>query len=496
MNNFLLPIHRDWRKPWNWSSRTWGIAIVVTALLSPVAVRWFLLWRVPNVTLPFSIEEVIPDEVPTDEDATPRYRKAIELLAKTGLVLEEDPSGFANDLEADTAIRNAVFKNLPWDPRLDVWLLGRRKSLDEFRVASEMKRASGPNLSVIDINEIADTFQQIRRLVVMTSAEALRLERANDFDAAWEWHCSNLRCARHCMMPRYSICALIGVSIRSVAYVGIVRWSEHPNLTVEQLQIAREEIRIDRDHPIEVLDLLKSNYLSIRNSMDRKDLSDYVNSWLDSTWPKSSAVRLGKRMILWMNGEPEILLRTARQELVNVADQLELPITQRRACRRLKFEMVFELDSQLSRFPGQVAADRLHELINGNQILSKSLDNCLLCSGSLDITNRRDLSRKILLEIVLACQQYRHNYGALPETLENLIPEYLDSLPIDPMDLTGGPIKLRREEDGSLIVWSNGNNESDDGGQIDTDREESDIGYRLRVAGSTGDAAQTSHDRK
>jgi hypothetical protein len=50
----------------------------------------------------------------------------------------------------------------------------------------------------------------------------------------------------------------------------------------------------------------------------------------------------------------------------------------------------------------------------------------------------------------LAAERYRRAEGDWPELLEQLVPEQLTSVPLDPRD--GKPVQLRRLEDGLLIV--------------------------------------------
>lgn len=63
--------------------------------------------------------------------------------------------------------------------------------------------------------------------------------------------------------------------------------------------------------------------------------------------------------------------------------------------------------------------------------------------------------------VSLAVGDYAPAHGALPETLDALVPEYLRSVPLDPFD--DQPLRYRREGEG-FIVYSVGDNLVDDGG--------------------------------
>ncbi|OHB73365.1 MAG: hypothetical protein A2Z25_20935 [Planctomycetes bacterium RBG_16_55_9] len=61
----------------------------------------------------------------------------------------------------------------------------------------------------------------------------------------------------------------------------------------------------------------------------------------------------------------------------------------------------------------------------------------------------------------LALQRYRLAIGALPDTLKELVPAYLDAVPIDPFD--GNELRYKKRGAG-FVVYSLGEDGSDDGG--------------------------------
>jgi hypothetical protein len=61
----------------------------------------------------------------------------------------------------------------------------------------------------------------------------------------------------------------------------------------------------------------------------------------------------------------------------------------------------------------------------------------------------------------LALRLYRKENGRYPENLQQLVPKYLPSVPIDPYD--GKPLRYRKLQMG-FKVWSVGGNRKDDGG--------------------------------
>ncbi|UCG34379.1 MAG: hypothetical protein JSU68_07015 [Phycisphaerales bacterium] len=80
----------------------------------------------------------------------------------------------------------------------------------------------------------------------------------------------------------------------------------------------------------------------------------------------------------------------------------------------------------------------------------------------------------------LAAERFRLATGRWPESLEELVPEYLDAVPLDPFDEK--PLRYRVEAD-RVVIYSIGEDEVDDGGQLvhPERRKETppDAGFRL-----------------
>ena len=68
----------------------------------------------------------------------------------------------------------------------------------------------------------------------------------------------------------------------------------------------------------------------------------------------------------------------------------------------------------------------------------------------------------ITADIGIACRIYKKENGNYPESLDKLVPRYLDTVPLDPF--TGKALFYRVEESG-FRVYSLGSNRKDDGGR-------------------------------
>jgi hypothetical protein len=66
-------------------------------------------------------------------------------------------------------------------------------------------------------------------------------------------------------------------------------------------------------------------------------------------------------------------------------------------------------------------------------------------------------------EIACALERYRLAHGEYPETLEALVPQFIERLPHD--IINGQPLKYRRVEGMGFLLYSVGWNGTDDGGR-------------------------------
>jgi hypothetical protein len=94
-------------------------------------------------------------------------------------------------------------------------------------------------------------------------------------------------------------------------------------------------------------------------------------------------------------------------------------------------------------------------------------------------TSQRKTALVRSLMVLVAVERYRLKRGKWPDTLEDLKPDFLKAIPLDPFD--GKPIRYLKRGDG-VTVYSVGHDGVDNGGTIDrskTTESGIDLGYRL-----------------
>ncbi|MCP4379149.1 MAG: hypothetical protein GY794_23630 [bacterium] len=87
-------------------------------------------------------------------------------------------------------------------------------------------------------------------------------------------------------------------------------------------------------------------------------------------------------------------------------------------------------------------------------------------------------ARHRLARLAVASTLYRVKTGDLPETLNKLTPDFIEMIPIDPFD--GKPLRMARDKNGGVILYSVGPDIKDDGGQaLGNGKTTGDITFRL-----------------
>ena len=96
----------------------------------------------------------------------------------------------------------------------------------------------------------------------------------------------------------------------------------------------------------------------------------------------------------------------------------------------------------------------------GNLLLVSSMAIPNLSKAMLNSV-RHEARRELTLAAV-ALERHRRRHGHHPDTLSQLVPEFLPAMPVDWMD--GKPLRYRLNPDGTYTLWSVGEDFKDDGG--------------------------------
>jgi hypothetical protein len=99
-------------------------------------------------------------------------------------------------------------------------------------------------------------------------------------------------------------------------------------------------------------------------------------------------------------------------------------------------------------------------------LLQHHLFSTLLLPELPNVTTKtaRSQTAANLAAIACACERFRSVHGTYPDSLSGLTPEFMNKIPHDL--ITGQPLHYRQQPDTSILVYSVGWNETDDGGTI------------------------------
>jgi hypothetical protein len=81
--------------------------------------------------------------------------------------------------------------------------------------------------------------------------------------------------------------------------------------------------------------------------------------------------------------------------------------------------------------------------------------------GAIRKTLQIETARRLVVTAI-ALKRFQSKHGKFPETLAGLSPEFLPAMPMDPND--GKPLKYRPDGDGTFLLYSVGEDGTDDGG--------------------------------
>lgn len=84
-------------------------------------------------------------------------------------------------------------------------------------------------------------------------------------------------------------------------------------------------------------------------------------------------------------------------------------------------------------------------------------------SKAHEVCVQRETERRLLVTAI-ALRRFERAHARLPSQLDELLPEFLPSMPADPM--SGQPIKYRLRPDGGYLLYSVGEDGQDDGGDL------------------------------
>jgi hypothetical protein len=151
---------------------------------------------------------------------------------------------------------------------------------------------------------------------------------------------------------------------------------------------------------------------------------------------------------------------------------------------RLFDERVARTDLKVSMIHDGPASDQTLQAMIGNSWLTQLrypfAHAVFPAFETIETRHLMALARAQQVQIAAALERYRRVHGKLPTQLNDLVSEYLPSVPRDPAD--GSSLRYRPDPDGSYLLWSIGADRKDDGGKSDASKDPvSDFDWVLKM---------------
>ena len=481
--------HRVWLRPMRWPRSVW-ISLIVFAFVSmPFCSRWWFLSHVPNVAEPEDLQRLLARKVSDKDNAFTHYRAADMMRSKAlidwrGRDSTPLPPGYSELYS--TVLRDGLSRLGEAD---ESFLAAQRPSLDEWLRGTEISEFQPFTADQMSAMTLLPVHGTARQFIATARVEALRCIESGDMDDAWRWLRACVRFTGHLNQYSGLVQRNIGAAAHYRTSVGIVRWAEHPAVTVDQLQQALRDIRAEYALNPPFSESLKVEFLLSRQMFLSREWADSKKGMFYGRPAWEERLTAARGPAFWVVAEPELSLRVERQRLVNLLNEIDKPLWLRTS-QSTKQEFLFDLDPNVPRKPGQLDP-RLIEQGQKTSVLKNILGPRWIGVKPVDKEVWLERSRQAALETLLALQAYRRDHGTYPESLEALIPTYLESLPIDPCDPTGRPIRYRRDSTNSASVWNIGlDGQDDDGRELNIDEDDQyrsptsnpDVGFEVKFA--------------
>jgi hypothetical protein len=440
-----------------WGHWTWWLqpkvalppTLFVLLLASPFLVRNWHLSQVPDIADPFDVEAFLSETVDDTDNAFVDYHAAQALLVPESSLTTEQRNELDWGWEKTSAgVQAWVDAN---SPALNRWRIGTEKT-----DAIDGDLRNDPWLSLPEVTPARDLSQ-------LAWLQGEREQSAGHLAEAWRWYRAVMRYSRHVAQRKDCIGRTLGSSLHASTAKRIIAWAGDPRTTAEQLQIARHQLDEDFQLTRPFSELLKVSYCDLpKYARLYEDLKlspafgSGSSSWSDSPW------------IRYCLGQPELTVRYNKLIIENWLCGGELP-------RRLQHRIGLSSDAVLDlKAPGSA--------ISGSQLirmLPLSEHSIASFSDTRDYVDL-ELARQEALRLSLACQLWFRRHQTFPSHPEELVPEFLRELPVDPFNKLGEPIRYLQDGE-NVIIYSIGQNETDDRGAVDLVPSNGypDLGYRL-----------------
>ena len=429
-------------------------------MATPFLVRMVLLSGVSPMAEPFDVDEFARWDIADSDNAFTDYKLATDLKAK--VVFSHIPEN------VETVINEGWSKA---DGPLIEWMKANRAALEVWRRGTAKQHALYISPRDLSFTSVLPVVQEQRMFARLASLEAIQSIEKGELDEAFQWARAMFRSGGHTTHRGCLIQGLVGCALHSMAANRIQQWASQPELTSAQLLSARAAIRADNSLYESPSNLLKSEYMAVQNTIAIGNWNQAINTSGVSSEFAASAMRAG----YWVIGEPELMLRLYRQVIANQIREIDKPLSQRP--RLVGTSGIYLFDTGTAELlPGQMSPIDIDHQVSRSPLMK-------MLAPAMQGADRAFLQQQVrqaALEVLLAAQAWHRDFGQFPMEITDLVPKYLDQIPLDVFDRAGGTLRYRVDESGTAIVWSVGSDGVNGDGDVVSKTTPGDVGYVVK----------------
>ena len=416
----LLAISFAWAGDWMLDrpgARRWVRLAVLTVV--PFGLLFsgyvaFRAWGVPDRPFPFDPIEARPAPIPPDQDAAEGYRAAIAKIRPV--------AGYSQFGEANV---DHLVIDSGWNPDakfvVDYWR-ANREAIDLAREASSRPRgwfAHPSNMTIVSTLDPA--LAKVRELARLLALDARERQSRGDLPGAWGDIHAAFRMAEVVATSAPLAQMLTAYGIDTITSRLAISWAVDPRQTAATLRAALDDLR--RLAPLPSLaETLKVETLAEDRTIDlpMEELMDQPNLFGRGTTERALTAIVALNP--WERERAHRVLRLLSAD--------DLALTQSESWQYWKGRVNHPPSLAHWRNPSQPGRDPSSwtDLRESTPLIRIIHPNWLSVAASRD----QGLTLRRALEQVLALRLWQAEHGSYPDTLDQLVPSMLPSLPLDP----------------------------------------------------------------
>ncbi len=413
----------------------------------------------------------------------------------TGPVEEKEDERDWQDILGELWEQCDQAKQRPWSidefPELAAWLESNEDPLRLFVEASRKERFYTPLVlhpeSPYLICVLVPGRYKCRELCDALNMRAMLRLHQGRVEEAWQDLLACRRWARLAGQGPLLFQALGAVGIEEVACSGGAAVAHHGNLTSQQAERFQADLR--RLGPLpSMADKINMGerfvFLDFVAAVAREGLA-VLAAWggsdEDEAWLKSRPARwVNRAMFEW-----DIVLRVGNEFYDRLVEVGRIADRSKRTQAMIDFDD--EIDQRMERFRGPLSFSK--ELLlrrswreGGAEMIGQVFTAAQMpaLSVAFEAEDRAVMTLR-MTEVALALAAYRAEHGVYPNSLSQLVPEYVDEAPTDLF--TGGQLRYECSGRGYLLYSVGPNGEDDEGRTWESDPQGDDIVIRTGPEG-------------